>query len=464
MLKESGFLKKELGHEPTKDQAEAMALLSNFLDGTAAADAFVLRGYAGTGKTSLVRAIVRWLAKSKQSYLLMAPTGRAAKVLSSYTGKPAYTIHRSIYRRSDDSFGGGRFVLQENRKKGAILIVDEASMISDEGEFGGASVLRDLIEYCQNGVENKLLFIGDLAQLPPIGSVLSTALNPKKLKSNFDLHVTSCDMREVVRQALDSGILLNATRMRTQLATKEYQPRFGLSKDVFKVDPYELTEALSDSYADQGDVEVIVLTRSNKRANQFNEQIRRQILWREEEIEAGDRLMVVKNNYHWAAKFQIADFIANGDMIEIRKIIRTEEMYGLRFADAELLLLDSEKTKVFEAKIILDVLHHNGPSLGDAKLTEMREAVVSEYMDLNKSDRKKKLKENPYLNALQVKFAYAVTCHKAQGGQWKSVFIDQGYLTEDMLNQEYLRWLYTAFTRATEKVYLVQFREDFFEV
>ena len=214
--------------------------------------------------------------------------------------------------------------------------------------------------------------------------------------------------------------------MRTQLATKEYQPRFGLSKDVLKVDPYELTEALSDSYADQGDVEVIVLTRSNKRANQFNEQIRRQILWREEEIEAGDRLMVVKNNYHWAAKFQIADFIANGDMIEIRKIIRTEEMYGLRFADAELLLLDSEKIKVFEAKIILDVLHHNGPSLGDAKLTEMREAVVSEYMDLNKSDRRKKLKENPYLNALQVKFAYAVTCHKAQGGQWKEVFIDQG--------------------------------------
>ncbi len=464
MLKEQGFLKKELGHEPTEDQAQAISLLSKFLDGSSAADTFVLRGYAGTGKTSLVRAIVRSLAKTKQSYLLMAPTGRAAKVLSSYTGRPAYTIHRSIYRRSDDSYGGGRFVLQENRKKDALLIIDEASMISDESDFGGVSVLRDLIEYCQNGVDNKLLFIGDLAQLPPIGSVLSTALNPKKLKSNYDLTVVSCDMREVVRQALDSGILLNATRMRQQLATKEYQPRFGLAPDVHKVDPYELTEALADAYTNRGDYQVIVLTRSNKRANQFNEQIRRQILWREEEIEAGDRLMVVKNNYLWAPKHGIGDFIANGDMVEIRKIIRTEELCGLRFADAELLLLDSEESKVFEAKIMLDVLHHNGPSLGETKLTEMREAVVEEYMDLNKTERRQKLKENPYLNALQVKFAYAVTCHKAQGGQWNEVFIDQGYLTEDMLNQEYLRWLYTAFTRATEKVYLVQFREDFFEL
>jgi exodeoxyribonuclease-5 len=462
-MEELAFLKKELGYEPTSDQAKAMSRLYQFLHPDSKTEVFVLRGYAGTGKTSMVRAVVRWLSNIRRSYMLMAPTGRAAKVLSAYTKKPAFTIHRSIYRRSDDSFGNSRFVLQENRKKNALLIVDEASMISDEGEFGGASVLRDLVDYCIDGVNCKLLFIGDLAQLPPVGSVLSTALNPKKLKSELGLKCDFIDMREVVRQALDSGILVNATRIRQQLADKVYTPRFIQTPDVFRVDPYDLTELLHDGYADEGNSEVIVLTRSNKRANQFNEQIRRQILWREEEVEAGDRLMVVKNNYHWAKVEDLGDFIANGDMVEVRKIIRTEEMYGLRFADVEMILLDRDEEKTFQAKVVLDTLHFNGPSLPESVMRELREQVVQDHLELNKSDRREKLKEDPYLNALQVKFAYALTTHKAQGGQWKQVFIDQGYLVDDMLNQEYLRWLYTAFTRATEKVYLVQFREDFFE-
>ena len=442
--------------------------LSAFLLSQKENPTYILRGYAGTGKTTLVKALVKTLPMIGMKYVLMAPTGRAAKVLSSYTGQNASTIHRRIYQAKAFPDGSIRITRAENKSKNALFIIDEASMIGEQREFGGSSLLDDLLSYVFSGENCRLLLIGDTAQLPPVESSESPALNCDYLKSEFPITAATYELTEVKRQALESGILYNATDIRQLLSQKLYEyhlPIFHLQgfDDIQKIEPEAFEEMLHNAFANTSDNEAVIVCKSNKRANMFNQAIRGRILNIEGEIATGDKLMVVKNNYFWANGNEVISFIANGDMAELRKIKHFEDMYGFRFADVELSFTDYPDAPNIEAKILLDTLNSNSPSLTEEENKRLFSAIEEDYMDIpNRRERYKEMKKNPWFNALQVKFAYALTCHKTQGGQWNTVFIDSSLNLKETLEVEDLRWLYTALTRAQERVYFVNFKEEFF--
>ncbi|MCR5660131.1 MAG: AAA family ATPase [Bacteroidales bacterium] len=461
-------LTQSFGFEPTEGQAIALYHLAAFLLSQKENPTYILRGYAGTGKTSLVKALVKTLPSIGMRYVLMAPTGRAAKVLSNYTKQPASTIHRKIYQAKAFLDGSIRITKAENKSKNTLFIVDEASMIGEQRDFGGSSLLDDLLCYVFSGEQCRLLLIGDTAQLPPIESSESPALNYEYLKSEFPITVATYELTEVKRQALESGILYNATDIRQLLSENLYEyhlPIFHLQgfNDIQKIDPEEFEEMLHNAFTNNSNNEAVIVCKSNKRANMFNQAIRGRILNIEGEIATGDKLMVVKNNYFWTDGNDSISFIANGDMAEIRKIKHFEEMYGFRFADVELSFTDYPDAPNVEAKILLDTLNSNSPSLTDEESKRLFCAIEEDYMDIpNRRDRYKEMKKSPWFNALQVKFAYALTCHKTQGGQWNTVFIDSSLNLKETLEVEDLRWLYTALTRAQERVYFVNFKEEFF--
>jgi exodeoxyribonuclease-5 len=469
------LLVNNLKHDPTSDQQELLEKLADFVwefsDPKAANDkTFMVKGYAGTGKTTVISALVKSLADLKLKAVLLAPTGRAAKVLSGYANKPASTIHKKIYRQKSLKEGYAEFSLDKNLHRNTLFIVDEASMIanasSDYSVFGSGRLLDDLFEYVYSGTACKLILVGDTAQLPPVGLDVSPALDTKVIDA-MGFVVEACELKQVVRQSLHSGILKNATIIRNQIAAQENGfPSITLSgfTDVRRVGGADLIEEIDNSYNKFGMDNTMIICRSNKRANRFNEGIRRTILWREDELSIGDYLMVVKNNYFWLAQAEqeATDFIANGDIVEVTRIRKYKEIYGFRFADVSVRFLDYENLEI-DCWVMLDTLSSETASLTYEQNQQLFLAVMEDYAHLRtKRDKIKQVKENPYFNALQVKFSYAITCHKAQGGQWKAVFLDQGWLTDDMLNIEYLRWLYTAFTRPLERLYLVNFKDEFF--
>lgn len=463
-----GRLTQSFGFEPTEGQSVVLYHLAAFLLSQKENPTYILRGYAGTGKTSLVKTLVRTLPAIGMRYVLMAPTGRAAKVLSNYTGQNASTIHRKIYQAMTYPDGSIRIARAENKYKHTLFIVDEASMIGEQKEFGGSSLLDDLLSYVFSGEDCRLLLIGDTAQLPPVESNESPALNCDYLKSQFPITAATYELTEVKRQALESGILYNATDIRELLSQNLYEyalPIFHLQgfDDIQKIEPETFEEMLHNAFANISDNEAVIVCKSNKRANMFNQAIRGRILNIEGEIATGDKLMVVKNNYFWAEGNNTISFIANGDMAEIRKIKHFEDMYGFRFADVELSFTDYPDAPNIEAKILLDTLNSNSPSLTNEESQQLFTAIEEDYMDIpNRRERYKEMKKNPWFNALQVKFAYALTCHKTQGGQWNSVFIDSSLNLKETLEVENLRWLYTALTRAQERVYFVNFKDEFF--
>lgn len=461
-------LTQSFGFEPTEGQSIVLYHLAAFLLSQKENPTYILRGYAGTGKTSLVKTLVRTLPAIGMRYVLMAPTGRAAKVLSNYTGQNGSTIHRKIYQAMTYPDGSIRIAKAENKYKHTLFIVDEASMIGEQKEFGGSSLLDDLLSYVFSGEDCRLLLIGDTAQLPPVESNESPALNCDYLKSQFPITAATYELTEVKRQALESGILYNATDIRELLSQNLYEyalPIFHLQgfDDIQKIEPETFEEMLHNAFANISDNEAVIVCKSNKRANMFNQAIRGRILNIEGEIATGDKLMVVKNNYFWAEGNNAISFIANGDMAEIRKIKHFEDMYGFRFADVELSFTDYPDAPNIEAKILLDTLNSNSPSLTNEESQQLFNAIEEDYMDIpNRRERYKEMKKNPWFNALQVKFAYALTCHKTQGGQWNSVFIDSSLNLKETLEVEDLRWLYTALTRAQERVYFVNFKDEFF--
>ena len=456
-------IKEHFPHELTLQQNELVDFLSGFIV-SKKENVFLLKGFAGTGKTSVISAFIKAMDELKQPVMLMAPTGRAAKVLSSYSGKSAFTIHKKIYRQKIGGELYGMFNLNVNLHKHTLFIVDEASMISNsesESNFGSGRLLDDLMEYVYGGDGCRLILIGDTAQLPPVGQVLSPALDKSQLEC-YGFPVDQFTLMEVVRQAKESGVLYNATYLRN-LLEEDFSgtfPKINIDfPDIKKISGEDLIETISSTYGRDGIDETIIISRSNKRATIFNNGIRNKVLYREEELSSGDILMVVKNNYFWSKASQEIDFIANGDIAEVRRVQRKQELYGFRFADVTLFFPDYEVE--MDVKILLDTLQSDSPSLAYEENNRLFQAIQEDYIHIgNKRVRMVKMREDPYLNALQVKFGYAVTGHKAQGGQWKNVFIDQGYLTKEMINKEYLRWLYTAFTRATDKLYLVNWRED----
>ena len=449
-------------HIPTAEQEHAIDVFSLFMTDRHEQTVMVLRGSAGTGKTTLAAAVVKAMGSLKQKMVLMAPTGRAAKVFSLYAGHPAYTIHRRIYRQK--SLEGG-FDLNYNSAQDTLYIIDEASMIANASNYGdtpfaNGQLLDDLIQFVYNGRNCRMLLIGDRAQLPPVGEEESPALLSEVL-CGYGLHVHECDLNEVLRQSQESGILFNATRIREGGMVLP-QIRLAGFEDITVVPGDELIESLSSSFSKVGVDETIVVTRSNKRANIYNQGIRNMVLGREEEITTGDQLMIVKNNYYWAtANSQPStpnpqlSFIANGDHAVVRKVRNVHEQYGFHFAEVIMSFPDYDDYEL-TAMVILDTLTSEAPALTRDQQEQLYLKVMEDYADIPlKRDRLKKLKEDKYYNALQVKFAYAATCHKAQGGQWTHVYIDQGYMTDDMLTTDYIHWLYTAFTRATEHLYLV---------
>ena len=449
-------------HIPTAEQEHAIDVLSLFMTDRHEQTVMILRGSAGTGKTTLAAAVVKAMGSLKQKMVLMAPTGRAAKVFSLYAGHPAYTIHRRIYRQK--SLEGG-FDLNYNSAQDTLYIIDEASMIANASNYGdtlfaNGQLLDDLIQFVYNGRNCRMLLIGDRAQLPPVGEEESPALLSEVL-CGYGLHVYECDLNEVLRQSQESGILFNATRIREGGVVLP-QIRLTGFEDITVVPGDELIESLSSSFSKVGVDETIVVTRSNKRANIYNQGIRNMVLGREEEITTGDQLMIVKNNYYWAtANSQPStpnpqlSFIANGDHAVVRKVRNVHEQYGFHFAEVIMSFPDYDDYEL-TAMVILDTLTSEAPALTRDQQEQLYLKVMEDYADIPlKRDRLKKLKEDKYYNALQVKFAYAATCHKAQGGQWTHVYIDQGYMTDDMLTTDYVHWLYTAFTRATEHLYLV---------
>ena len=460
-------IKTNFPYKPTLEQEKVVKKLADFLFCRNSETLFLLRGYAGTGKTSLIGALVKTLDQLQQKCILLAPTGRAAKVFAHYAGHSAYTVHKKIYRQRSFSNEMDNFSINENLHQHTLFIVDEASMIANDGlsgsMFGTGRLLDDLIQYVYSGQGCRLMLIGDTAQLPPVGEEESPALSVDALKG-YGLEVYEESLTEVVRQLHDSGILWNATELRRYIADEDY---FNLPSvkvegfpDVKVVPGNELIEAINDCYDHEGMDETIIVCRSNKRANIYNKGIRNMILYREEELEAGDLLMVAKNNYFWSEACKEIDFIANGDIAVVRRVRHEQDMYGFRFADVELCFPDYGDLEL-EVKLLLDTLHTDTPALPKEQNDKLFYAVLEDYADITtKRERMKKMKADPYYNALQVKYAYAVTCHKAQGGQWKRVFLDQGYMTEDMLSPDYFRWLYTAFTRATETLYLVNWPKE----
>ncbi|MCG6186415.1 ATP-dependent DNA helicase [Maribellus maritimus] len=465
------LLTQNLQFSPTSCQIRLIEGLADYISSDRPDEIMLIKGYAGTGKTTMINALAQALNLLKIRTVLMAPTGRAAKVIAGYTGKSAFTIHKKIYRQKSSADGMGNFVLDKNLYKNTYFIVDESSMISDQpgdsSVFGSGRLLDDLLEYVYSGENCRLVLVGDTAQLPPVGVNISPALDALQLE-NYGFSVNEYELTEVVRQESDSGVLFNATKMRRLIAADEQAPGFLEIKlesfsDIDRIGGGELIEKIGTCYDKYGFFETTVVTRSNKRANLYNKGIRGSILYKENEIEQGDLLMIVKNNYFWAGEGVELDFIANGDIAEIKKIYGYEELYGFRFANVNLRFVDYENVEL-DCKIFLETLAIETASFSQERNRELFEAVSEDYLDVgNKRERWRKIKENPYFNALQVKYAYALTCHKAQGGQWKAVFVDHGYLVEEMLDKEYYRWLYTAFTRPTEKLFLVNFNKNFFK-
>ena len=446
--------------DPTDDQMYALDVFERFMTDSDERCAMILRGSAGTGKTSLASVIVRTLLNLQYKISLLAPTGRAAKVFSLNSGQPAATIHRSIYRERTFAGLDGKFNLNANPYRNRLFMIDEASMISltsVNSTFGSGCLLDDLIQFVYNERNCRMLLIGDKAQLPPVGEAESPALRTDVLAA-YGLKVYECDLNEVLRQSQDSGILYNATIIRQMIthdqATALPKIRFKGFADISIVPGDELIESLSTSYAEVGIDETMVITRSNKRANIFNQGIRNMVLGREEELTTGDMLMVVKNKYK-EKQAEGLSFIANGDRAIVRSVRNVRELYGFRFADVTLSFPDYDNTEE-DMIVILDTLTTEAPALTHEQNEQLFQQVLADYADVPlKSDRMKKIREDDYYNALQVKFGYAITCHKAQGGQWAHIYLDQGYMTDEMLTPDYIHWLYTAFTRATEHLYLV---------
>ena len=492
------ILLNNFGFTPTEGQAKVLYHLSAFILTEKERPVYLLRGYAGTGKTTLVSTLVKTLPSLGMRYQLLAPTGRAAKVMSTYTGKASSTLHRKLYRFQVNANGEFRMARAENKAKDTVFIVDECSMISDQGDgySWSRSLLDDLIEYVFSGSCCKLLLIGDSAQLPPVGLDISPAMDFDILKNGFSLTLATYEMKEVMRQALDSGILQNATNLRNLMSTDNGEqstdfyelPLLNINgfDDIIKIDPMSFEELLWESFGDKrSNNDAVVICRSNKRANMFNQAIRSRVLQEEGELSTGDKLMIVKNNYFWCQQTTVnsqqsssttqqlrnsetqqlnISFLANGDMIEITRINKFEEMYGFHFADVDIQLTDYEEAPTLSVKIIMEALYSDSPALTNEEAKRLYQAVEEDYMDIPRAaDRRKAMKENPYYNALQVKFGYALTCHKTQGGQWNNVFIEAPYLPDETtLEHSDLRWLYTAVTRAKEKVYLVNFKEEWF--
>lgn len=456
----SSSIRAELPFEPTEQQGILLDALGEFLMSTDPEKIFLLKGYAGTGKTSVVSALVRAMNALQQKTMLMAPTGRAAKVIAGYSGFPAFTIHKKIYRQK--SMAEFRFQLSDNLFNHTLFIVDEALMISNTGgdtEFGSGRLLDDLIEFVYSGDGCSLLLLGDTAQLPPVMQPHSPALEKDKL-AGYGLKVHEFTLTHVVRQALESGILHNATRLREMLLEDKTEafPRFETDgfADIRYLNGMDLIDEIQRAYNGVGVEDTIVVTRSNKRANMYNNGIRNRVLMKEDELTNGDLLMVTKNNYFWNKPYKEIDFIANGDILEVMRVKKSREMYGFRFVDLTLRSLDYEWE--IDAFVWLDLLQSDSPTHSNEMHQQLFQAIAEDYPEITQRRMLvKKIYENEFFNALQVKFAYAVTCHKAQGGQWKKVFIDPGQVADEQLNSDFYRWMYTALTRASENVFLVNF-------
>lgn len=464
-------LRDNFPFDPTLKQDIFFQKIADFVLKKENDEIFILKGYAGTGKTTIISTLVNYLKNADKKYVLLAPTGRAAKVISNYAQKPAFTIHKRIYFPKKNSSGAVSFTLQQNKFKNTIFIVDESSMISDTSQesklYENGSLLDDLIFYVDSGVNCKLIFIGDTAQLPPVNLDVSPALNGDLLSLHFNKEVQQIELDEVMRQSESSGILFNATEMR-ELLKSHFIDTFKFQllsfKDIVRLqDGYEIQDAIYQSFEANGEEETAFIVRSNKRANQYNQQIRSKILGREGELSTGDLMMVVKNNYFWLKESSDAGFIANGDIIEILKIINIQELYGFKFANVKIRMIDYPDQPAFETVLLLDTVNSESPSLTYDESNKLYQEVMKDYEE-EKQQYKKflKVKNNPHFNALQVKFSYAITCHKSQGGQWNTVFIEQPYLPNGV-DQDYLRWLYTAVTRAKEKLYLIGFKDESFE-
>lgn len=468
MKSENDFLREvsEQLNVPLKaDQSEVLSAVYDFLFLGGAQSSFILRGYAGTGKTTLIGALIRWLHTVNRKTVLLAPTGRSAKVLSSHAGFPASTIHRRIYSVKEDDSGRPMIALAENKSKKTIFIVDEASMIGEgqaESGFPSRSLLEDLVSYVYSGERCRLILIGDDAQLPPVGMDVSPALDKKRFAAVTHAPVYTGVLRDVVRQAEMSWILANATLIRQQLSASQFQAlRIYVSKDADStaLDAYELEDKLSQLFYGDEVNQSVIICRSNKDANAFNRQIRSRIYMRENEVEGGDRLMVVKNNYHWEIPGQRQNFLANGDMITVERVQAVHAFGSFRFAEVQVCFSDEPEIS-FELILMLNSLESESPSIDGRAMLKLRDEMIAAGA-LNEDEAYEKFFQNPFFRAVQVKYAYAVTCHKSQGGQWKNVLIYQGYFTDEMLDRTYFRWLYTAITRATTKLYLVGFHEDF---
>jgi len=449
--------------DPTPGQLRLFKLFDLLLDANGP-DTLLIKGYAGTGKTSIVSSLVKVLTLFNFKSMLLAPTGRAAKVLSVYSGRKAFTIHKIIYKLSLDESGELKFKRVKNYNKNTVFMIDEASMIYDNASFGSASLLKDLTDYIFEHPSNKMIIIGDTAQLPPVGHLYSGALDKNNLEFKYKLNVESIELTDVVRQQKESGILHNATLLRINI--KEELNHIYLKTntfgDTFRMSSLKMEDGLRYSYDKYGIEDTIIICQSNKQTIMYNQMIRRSLLFYDNEIDTGDYLMIVKNNYFWLEEDSPTGFLANGDFAEILKISNFEERYGYKFADLSLRLVDYEDHPKVYAKAILNTLYSPSPSLSMEESRVLYDEIANQYEGIPKKEFKKAMAEDPYLNALQIKFTYAITCHKSQGGQWSSVFIDQGYIKDEILDSGYLRWLYTGITRATKELFLVNFHDDFF--
>ena len=464
------LLKDKFPFEATQSQEHWLESIVSFLFTKEKQVLYLLKGYAGTGKSTLIGHLVRYLIHANFKSVLMAPTGRAAKVIAGYSNKKAFTIHKQIYYTKAEQGSGVKFVLKPNKFKNTLFIVDEASMIGDDRQsaklFENGSLLDDLMQYVDAGLNCLLLLVGDPAQLPPVHLNISPALDADYLERQFNKQITELELKEVVRQNQDSGILANATQLRTQMETDyldSYSFDLSIGTDVLRLqDGNEILELLDDALRNDGLEDTVFIVRSNKRANLYNQQIRSRILFLEAELSVGDQLMVVKNNYFWLEPESDPGFIANGDLIKVLRIISHHDLYDFKFATVEVQLVDYPEEKPFETVLLLDTLTSESPSLTYEEGNELYQAIQEDYIHLtSKYKRFMAVKNNPYFNALQVKYSYAITCHKSQGGQWKNVFIEQPYLPEGT-DLSYFRWLYTAITRAQSNLYLVGFKNDFF--
>lgn len=467
------ILVRNFDNSPTAQQEQVLNLLAEFIESFKTNSCFILKGYAGTGKTTIISALTKSLAYYQKKSVLLAPTGRAAKVMGEYSGRNAYTIHKKIYRKKNAASIDLEYTLADNPHENTLFIIDEASMISDEPiSFFSSGLLQDLIQYVNNGTNCTLLFVGDSAQLPPVGLLESPALDKDYLESRYHLKTILYELTDVVRQSKTSGILYNATKIRQNIRLEDSQYQYPFPHlrikgfgDVYKMNGDRLIDGLHYSYNNYGIENTMIICRSNKSANLYNQHIRHQVLFRDEEITGGDLVMVVRNNYYWIQQEdeQKTGFIANGDMATVIKVSNIHEQHGFRFADLTLEFQEPESYPIV-CRTILDSLHSESSSLANEDFTKLYDSIALDYVDIpRKKDRLDAIKNDPYYNALQIKFAYAVTCHKAQGGQWPIIFLDQGYLIDEMLNTEFMRWLYTAITRATDKLFFLNFNEKFYE-